>query len=194
MKLFLIRHGQSEANLGMRYTGQFDVPLTSLGREQAVALRPILEPITFDRVYSSDLSRAVDTCSLALPNMEIEKTPLLREVDVGTLLGKLYSEVRKFQPDDPTMRPDFTPFGGENLAMVSARAREFLAILEKSNHSCVAAFSHRGFMVAMLNQVLGTRIDRGAIQLNNCAVIVLEYDGRQWYLASVNYMKPIAGV
>lgn len=194
MKLFLIRHGQSEANLDMRYTGQFDVPLTDLGREQAAALQPVLAPITFDKVYSSDLSRAVDTCSLALPNVEIEKTPLLREVDVGTLLGKLYSEVPKFQPDDPTMRPDFTSFGGENLAMVSARAREFLSIVEKGDHSCVAAFSHRGFMVTMLNQVLGARIDRSAIRIDNCAVIVLEYDGARWYLASVNYMKPIAGV
>lgn len=194
MKLFVIRHGQSQANLGKRYTGQFDVPLTDLGRQQAAALQPILAPISFDKVYSSDLIRAVDTCLLALPGAQIEKTPLLREVDVGSLVGKLFTEVGKFQPDEPTMRPDFTSFGGENIAMVSERAKEFLSMVESGDHACVAAFSHRGFMVCMLNLVLGTRIDRGAIRLDNCAVIVLDYDGKKWYLESVNYMKPIAGV
>ena len=57
MKLFLIRHGQTTANVSRKaYCGQTDVPLTELGRQQAEAIRPILSRHQFDRVFSSDLS------------------------------------------------------------------------------------------------------------------------------------------
>ena len=47
MKLFFIRHGESEANLAMRYAGQFDTKLTENGREQAMKIRPVLAEIPF---------------------------------------------------------------------------------------------------------------------------------------------------
>ena len=50
MRLFMIRHGESINNLLKRYTGQSDVPLTELGREQAEAIRPVLADIPFGRV------------------------------------------------------------------------------------------------------------------------------------------------
>ena len=61
MKLFLIRHGESQANIDRVYAGHVDTPLTGTGIEQAMAIRPILEKISFDRVYTSDLHRAWDT-------------------------------------------------------------------------------------------------------------------------------------
>ena len=87
MILFLVRHGQSVANVTKIYSGHNDVPLTEEGRAQAVALRPVLSELTFDRVYSSDLSRAIDTQLLALPGVEGIRTPLLREIDVGRAAG-----------------------------------------------------------------------------------------------------------
>ena len=88
MKLFLVRHGQTVTNLEQRWTGQMDVALTELGRQEAESIRPILEKFTFDKVFSSDLSRAVITQQLALPGYTAAQTPLLREFDVGTLAGK----------------------------------------------------------------------------------------------------------
>ena len=191
MKLFVVRHGQSQANLGMRYTGQFDTPLTELGIEQAKAVQPILAPYTFDKVYSSDLSRAADTCANALPGVEFERTALLREYDVGTLMGKTWDEVGDFQPADPAMRPDYTAFGGENVEIVCERVRKFLHILENSDYEYVAAFSHFGFMKCMLRVVLGTAYNHRAVMADNCAIFVLEYDGNQRSIAALNYMKPI---
>lgn len=191
MKLFMIRHGQSEANLGMRYTGQFDTPLTDLGREQAAALQPVLAPYTFDKVYCSDLQRTADTCANALPGVERELTPLLREYDVGSLVGKSWGEGGNFQPDDPAMRPDYTSFGGENVEMMNARVRTFMQMLESSSYEYVAAFSHFGFMKNMLQLVLGANINRNAVKTENCAIFVFEYDGEKWSLAALNYMKPI---
>ena len=191
MKLFVIRHGQSEANLGMRYTGQLDTPLTEIGIAQAKAIQPILAPYTFDKIYSSDLSRAADTCANALPGAEVELTPLLREYDVGSLVGKLWSEVGDFQPADPAQRPDYTSFGGVYVEIVCNRVREFLIILENTDYEYVAAFSHFGFMKCMLRVILGTAYDHRAVIAENCAVYVFEYDGSRWSIAALNYMKPI---
>ena len=132
MILFLVRHGQSVANVTKVYSGHNDVALTELGRDQAVALRPVLSDITFDRVYSSDLSRAIDTQRLALPGVEGIRTPLLREIDVGRAAGHPWGQI----PDAPegwnskTDQDAYARVGGESSADMRNRIREFLQILE----------------------------------------------------------------
>ena len=79
MKLFMIRHGQTTANETVTYAGQTDAKLTELGKQQAAAIAPVLEGIPFDKVYSSDLSRAYVTQQLALPDYTATLLPLLRE-------------------------------------------------------------------------------------------------------------------
>ena len=95
MKLFMVRHGQTTGNVAGLIYGQVDYPLTQKGREQATAIRPILERFKFNRVYSSDLSRAVETQQIALPGVEGIKTPLLREFDVGRLTNVTYAEAEE---------------------------------------------------------------------------------------------------
>ena len=90
MKVFFIRHGESVNNLTKRYSGQCDTPLTDKGREQAKAIRPILADIDFDIVYSSDLSRARETCGLALPNAEPIITKKIREIALGEYESRPY--------------------------------------------------------------------------------------------------------
>lgn len=191
MKLFLVRHGESEGNLGNHYHGQTDVKLTERGREQAESIRPILAQIPFDKVYSSDLSRAADTCATALPGMPFEKMPLLREVDVGSIAGREYGTVDVPEPEDVTMRPDYTPFGGENLHLVLRRARKFLDMLAQEDYKYVAAFSHYGFMNCLLREVLETHYLSAKVISKNCAIHVLEYNDAQWKIAALNYMSPI---
>ena len=100
MKLFLVRHGQTTANQQKIYAGQTDVMLTEQGRQEAEAIRPILEKFTFDRVYSSDLTRALDTQKLALPGATAIQTPLLREFDEGSLVGMSFAEVQALTDDN----------------------------------------------------------------------------------------------
>lgn len=86
MRLFMVRHGQTRANLERFFYGpNDDFPLTPLGQEQAKSIRPILENISFDRVYSSDYLRAIQTQQLALPGVEGIRLPILREMKSGDL-------------------------------------------------------------------------------------------------------------
>lgn len=191
MIVFLVRHGQSEANLHTYYTGQMDVPLTQLGREQAMSVAPILSQFPIDKVYSSDLSRAWETCELAIPGAEYEKMELLREYDVGSVVGVNISDVVRIEPDDVTLRPDYTCFGGENAKMVRKRARDFLTMLEKTDSQYVAVFSHFGFINCVLKEVLDAHFQSSCIKTGNCAVHAIEFDGERWKLLSLNYMMPI---
>jgi len=183
MKLFMIRHGQSEANLLGIYAGQLDYPLTQTGREQAMAIRPILAKYPFEKVFSSDLGRAVETQKLALPGWEAEQTPLLREYEEGSLVGQSWKEVaEKYGP----IR-DNGPFGGESNVQVEARVREFLSGLEDKPWEYVAAFAHNGLMKTMLRVVLKSDLDRNLISSRNCCIAVFEFSGGEWRMISWNY-------
>ena len=188
MKLFLIRHGESVANAEGVYTGQSDVPLTAKGRAQAAAITPILAAVDFDRVYSSDLSRAVDTQRLALPGREGECSPLLREYDLGTLAGQNIEEMLRRHGNDFEEKGDYTPFGGENTDMVRARVEAFLSRLESEPCENVAVFAHGGVAAVMLGAVLRVSVSESALTCRNCAIHVFEHNGSRWRLFAWNYM------
>lgn len=59
-RIFLIRHGKTEWN-GERYLGWEDVPLNEVGKKQADAIEHALESERVDVIYSSPLTRAVET-------------------------------------------------------------------------------------------------------------------------------------
>ena len=187
MKLFLIRHGESEANLAFCYAGQSDTKLTEKGREQAAKIRPVLSSISFDRVYSSDLSRAVDTQEIAIPGVEGIQTPLLREFDVGTLVGRDYVSFEKTAMETITKKRDYTEYGGESADMVCDRLKKFLSQLEENPCENVAAFAHNGVLICMLRNVIGTAFDYSSVRSGNCAIHVFDYVGGKWRLLAWNY-------
>lgn len=132
MKLLLVRHGQCETNLGNRFQGQVDSPLTELGRKQARAAAERLKREPIAAVYSSDLSRARDTAApiaeaLGLP---VHPTPLLRECHIGDIQGWTRDDFRERYPDlcarweaDPIAH---RPPGAERFEEVIERCGEFI--------------------------------------------------------------------
>jgi len=191
MRLFMIRHGESEANMSQRYAGQSDVKLTENGREQAKSIRPILAEFSFDRVYSSDLKRASDTQKLALPGVEAILTPLLREFDVGTLTGRDYVSFEKTAMETITKNRDYREYGGESADMVCDRVKKFLSLLEEDPCENVAAFAHNGVLICMLRHVLGTAFDYSSTFSGNCAIHVFSYSGGKWRLLAWNYKRDL---
>lgn len=186
MKVFFVRHGQSEANLKKIYAGQSDVPLTEQGRAEAASIAPILAPYTFDRVYTSDLSRAIETQEIALPGVQADAaSPLIREYDVGNIVGQPIGTAKTLTPEGGR---DYTSFNGETSEMVQTRLKKFLeTYLENDPCETAAVFAHNGIMIAMMNLVLGQKLRSPAIQSKNCAVHVFEYKDGKWSLLAWNY-------
>ena len=188
MLLFLVRHGQSSANLNGVYSGQTDVPLTELGRQQAMAIRPILEKIPFDRVYSSDLCRAQQTAREIFPHLDPICTRQLREICVGTISGMSLAEcISRYgqQYLDCERQQDFAPFGGETQREMQTRIREFIQQLEQeSGAEHIAVVGHEGTVHQFLCHALGHPIPLEHFHIENASVTLLEYGGGNWRLLS----------
>jgi len=83
-RLYLVRHGRTAHNR-LRYAGWRDVPLDAVGRGQALAVARQLARRTLHVVFSSPLSRAVDTARpiAAAHGVGLELRDGLKEIDYG---------------------------------------------------------------------------------------------------------------
>lgn len=189
MILYMIRHGESKTNAIRYHAGWAQTPLSEKGIEQARKAGEKLRLISFDRIYSSDLKRAMQTCELALPGREYEPTPLLREISVGSLSGKSIAQCEALYGAayfENKARRDFTPYGGENGDMQLDRVRQFKKSLESINEGCIAAFCHGGTLRAMLDLVMDQPMKREHIACVNCCIAVFEYTENTWRMLGWN--------
>ena len=83
--VYLIRHAQAEGNYFRRFHGQYDSPVTALGRRQIACLERRFADVHIDAVYASDLRRTCQTAeSIYLPkNLPLHREPGLREINLG---------------------------------------------------------------------------------------------------------------
>jgi probable phosphoglycerate mutase len=93
--IVLIRHGATEWSTSRRHTGRTDIPLTDEGRAQAASLAPLLAGLHPDRVMTSPLSRARETCALAGFGDQAEVDDRLVEWDYGEAEGRTTAEIRQ---------------------------------------------------------------------------------------------------
>ena len=185
MKVYMVRHGQSEANQRQVYSGWAQVKLTVQGEEDAKRAGEYLNGKHFDRVYSSDLIRAVTTAKLALPGYEPEQLKELREISVGRLAGHdVLDRKGLFGADLQTNRAklDFTPYGGENREMLNARVRAFMKRMEESDDEAVIAFTHLGVLQSMAELVLEMAAGRSQLRCRNCCISLFAFENGRWYL------------
>jgi broad specificity phosphatase PhoE len=190
MKLYLIRHGQSEANFNKAHSGWGAIGLTAEGRAQAEKIRGIFQNITFDKVYSSDLLRARQTLDIALPNAEAELCPLIREINVGFLAKRPVADcIAEFGDEYIKNKKNFNykAYDGENRDEFCARIQKFLTMLEVTPYEKVAAFCHGGVIHHVLDVIMGTTIDKSFFANDNCGITVLEYNRNGWRVVTWNY-------
>lgn len=158
--IYVIRHGETDWNKNHRFQGQTDIKLNETGRDQAIKLRPLMQQLQIESVYSSTLSRAYETAELATQEIKIsiQKDDRLRETNVGAAEGLTLDELlQKFGPDSLTKWRsyeerllDYNFENGESKRQMMFRVRQvFLDIAQNSNRSSIAVFSHGMVMRAM---------------------------------------------
>ena len=187
MKLYVVRHGQSENNLKKLFTGWTDAPLTEKGIRDAETVRDFLSRVPFDKVYTSDLQRAMKTAETALPGCVYETTPLIRELCIGKAENQPIAECPQIFGEEFLAHQkvqNYVPYGGEDRVMLAARAQKFLDLVANSEHQRVAAFSHGGFLKCLCRLVLGENTSTGNIRCPNCSILILDYDGIKWRMDS----------
>src|SRR5687767_10322687 len=89
MRIYLLRHGETEWNVEGRIQGQLDVPLSGVGIKQALGWRPYFDRINLAGIYSSILSRATETAFLATGRLPC-LIPDFNERCWGELQGRVW--------------------------------------------------------------------------------------------------------
>ena len=124
MLLTLVRHGQSTYNLENRFTGDADVPLTALGKEEAVQAGKKIKGYHFNFAYTSMLARAEESLQLILKEIDqttipIKRNKALNERNYGDLEGLNKAETAKKFGEAQVLiwrrSFDVRPPGGESL-------------------------------------------------------------------------------
>jgi broad specificity phosphatase PhoE len=165
MRLYFIRHGESEANLLGEFSNSgLKHPLTAQGLAQAQRLVDSLAGLVVSQVYSSPVLRALQTAqivarSLAAP---LEITEALREWDVGVYEGtrdpegwKLHRQVQ----EDWFLngRPESKMPGGESFLEIQGRFIPFVEALlqvEGADSRQIVLVGHGGLYIAVLPVIL----------------------------------------
>lgn len=117
--LVLLRHGQTEWTISGRHTGRTDIALTAAGEEEARAAGERLAGMSFDRVVTSPLNRAVETCRLAGFGEGATTDEALMEWNYGDYEGVTTADIQAQAPGW-SLFADGCP-GGESAADVGAR-------------------------------------------------------------------------
>jgi probable phosphoglycerate mutase len=174
VRVYLIRHGETEWSLNGRHTGRTDVPLTEHGEEESRKLGVRLPKETFSRVFSSPRLRARRTCELMGLAAVMEIDSELAEWDYGNYEGLRTAEIRKRRPQWNIFRDGCA--GGESPTQISERVDRIIARLRKLEGD-VAIFSHGHLGRVFGARWIGLRVDQAErLLLGTASVSVLEYD------------------
>ncbi len=149
--LYLIRHGESEANQRDAFLGHLDLALTEIGRAQAGLSRDFLlanaeRPAA---IYASDLSRAYETakCTADALGMPIKKEKGLREIEAGLWENQPFLTLMEQYPESFSVwRTDIgraCPDGGESVPALWARVMQKITQIAQAHAGeTVYLFSH----------------------------------------------------
>jgi broad specificity phosphatase PhoE len=146
------------------------LPLTERGRDQAARLAECLSNARVDRIYSSDLRRAVETArAIASPHgLEPVVDARLREFAFGAWEGLTWAEILASRPDLSEMgwrsARLYAPEGGEDFAAVCARVAAFFEDIGSAAPASAVIVTHAGALHAALG-VLGL-VDENAAPVN----------------------------
>lgn len=183
MKLILVRHGETLANVRKINQGHGDWKLTKKGREQADKLGKRLAGEKIDIIYCSDLERTKETAKAILKYV---KTPIryvkeLRERNMGVFehrpLGSFVEYVKKHDLDLLNYKPE----GGESINAAIKRVMNFYnGCLEKHKGQTVLWVSHGGIIAKLLLRILNLEPARyNEIHPENCALSIIEINDNQ---------------
>jgi alpha-ribazole phosphatase len=163
VRVWLARHGATTAPPGTAI-GWTDVGLSSAGWRQAEILASRLEPHSLERIYSSDLRRAVETASVVADrrHLRVQPTPDLRELNFGKWeqwpLERLWSE----SPDEArAWELDFTALPssfGETMAQLESRVGCFVSELISGDGDALVV-GHRGSLTVLHALLTGSSIE-----------------------------------
>jgi len=194
--VILVRHGETEANVQQVWHGALDAPLTPRGQRQVEAtgrgVAELSSGFPIDHFFVSPAPRTQSTAAAIA--VAIHRTPAihegLREFDLGDWEGRTFADLHSNEDlwgrweEDPA----FAPPNGESPQSFNRRAVATVqALADQYPGETLLLVTHGG----VICNVLATWVGNGPQdwQLwdpHNCAITVLQWDGKAWRAALLN--------
>ena len=161
-RMYLIRHGATQLTAEDRFSGAAGVELSDEGQWQAARVGERLQHEAITAIYSSPLSRTMDTARVICGPRGLPIVPNdgLREISHGHWEGLTRAEVEaRFHSEYEAWEEDpftFAPAGGESGVAVLARALPVVReIVTSHTGQCVLVVSHKATIRLLLSSLLG---------------------------------------
>jgi broad specificity phosphatase PhoE len=189
--IYIVRHGETQANSEGRYLGSLDIGLTATGIRQAEELRARL-PFPVDAIVVSPLLRAQQTARIFFDQTSTLHTMSdFRERDVGVFDGLTQAEARILYPalwsQNITRRWEIGPPGGESIAEFAHRICEGINKLHDAYRGKVIVLVAHGFVAKMIRALAQDDFsDFFEWRLSNGEIFQVKLDGRR----AINVMPP----
>jgi broad specificity phosphatase PhoE len=187
-ELLLVRHGQSTANAKGIWQGQMEFPLSERGRAQASLAGHGLSGEPFEGLYSSPLSRALETAEIIRDRagFEVQVVPVdgLSERNGGILEGHTWAEQEQRNPELAKKflaipeEERWALVGAETDEEVIARFEEALSSIRALHPggSRIVVVSHGGVMRAFLRERFGIGVLPGVQRAANASITRMQWD------------------
>jgi broad specificity phosphatase PhoE len=164
VEIYVIRHGETEANVRQILIGREDSPFTESGWQQPVEVARHLVGRDLARIYSSPMGRTQRTAALVQETLDrpvpVEVEEAIAEIDAGEFTGLSFPEVWSLLPSDAILGQFHYP-GGESWSDVQGRAVEFVYGLEvRHAGDAVLLVTHAGVIAGLVAEYLGEPIEQ----------------------------------
>ncbi len=173
MKIYLIRHGETYANVEKRYVGFTDSELTEKGEEQIKDLKKIVGNMEVIKAYCSPSTRTRKTAEILGYDCEIDAN--LREFNFGILEGMTYDEIMNEQAEVGNQLfsrwKDYKIPEGESFVELRGRVKTFISRLGEEN---VVIVTHGGWIRAFLGEITEEEIDIWDLDISVACLIEVE--------------------
>lgn len=196
MRLILVRHGETIANVTDIMEGQLPGHLSPKGIDQAKRVGRRLRRFHLDVAYVSDLLRTKDTAKEILayhPKTKVVFTKQLRERSLGIYEGKSWTKYRPVIEKNGPLFADFGPRGGESLRRVQVRVVAlYNRVTARHNGRTVLFVSHGGILSALLAHLFGKPFDKAHFYQylpSNTAVTILDISPTNIRVHTLNCTK-----
>ncbi|MDI6816736.1 MAG: histidine phosphatase family protein [Actinomycetota bacterium] len=162
MRIYLIRHGETQLNKEFRFIGRTDPALSEQGKAQARALAERLAVENISAIYVSDLLRATQTASIIAGDsgVDVVETEGLREIDFGNWEGLSYNEIMEHDKeilDSWIENPTGVDIpGGESWRHFESRINDAFDDIMRNEHGhAIALVTHGGPIKLLMTRFHG---------------------------------------
>lgn len=182
-RLYLVRHGELVTSKEWRYVGQMDVELNETGKKQIQNLSSRLSSEQIEMIFSSDLTRTIESAEIIGNKLEIINEPIseLREINLGFWEGLTLEEIEESFPEDLVKRSedikDFRIINGESFSDVKERVIPKLKdIIEGNVSKRILVIAHGGVNRIIIADALGLDINNiPRLEQNYACLNIIDY-------------------